>query len=225
MRHNPVRTNFLENTGAYLWQTAAWANNNCPTREQPAELKRAHPPKVQNAFTVWATKIDSGSIVQWSAQTHVTLDVRSPILSRRGSTVAVAVNTKAQSFIEVAPDIAELLKSPTCLGEISELVDYGNEPNIADAVVSLVRHGLLDMTPRPNIPLWGIRRESFVDITAGEDDVMFISNMLTGRFLRCDTETANIIDSLWEPAPVTEPLNDSLRTLVEAGVLRLVGEL
>lgn len=225
IRRNPVRTNVLENTGAYLWQTAAWVAGASPARNRPAELKRASPPLLLDAYSIWASKVSPDSIVQWSSDTHVTADTQPPLLSRRGSAVAIAVNTKAKSFIEIPTDVAALLESPTEIADLPQLTDYGRESDVADVAISLVRHGLLKITPRFSVPLWGIRLEPFVKVTAGEGDVMFVTKLLTGRFLRVDVGTANIIDSLCTPAPVAEPLNNSLRTLVGAGVLRLVGEL
>lgn len=225
MKRDPIRTNFLENTGAYLWQTAAWIAGNRPVGNRPAELKRTSPPVLKDAYSIWASKIDPKLAVKWSSDACVTSAVQAPLLSRRGTTVATAVNVEAKSFVEIPTGVATLLESPTAIADLPQLTDYDLGSDFADAAISLVRHGLLEMAPRSIVPLWGIRREAFVKVTAGKGNVVFVSNLLTGRFFRVDVGTANIIDSLQTPAPVSEPLNSTLRTLVAAGVLRLVGEL
>ena len=96
--------------------------------------------------------------------------------------------------------------------------------DVADVAISLVRHGFFEIFPHFSVPLWGIRREVFVRVTAGKGDVMFVSNLLTGRFLRVNADTANTIGSLWTPSPVVELFSNFFRTLVEAGILRLAGE-
>jgi len=224
MRRDPIRTNFLENTGAYLWQTAAWAAGLHPEGNRPAELKRASPPLLLDAYSTWPSEVALDSIVQWSSNTHIAATTLPPLLSRRGSAVTIAVNAKAKSFIEIPTDVAASLESPTRISDLPQLTDYESVSDVANVAISLVRHGLFEIFPHFSVPLWGIRREVFVKVTAGKGDVMFVSNLLTGRFLRVDADTANTIDSLWTPSPVVEPLSNSFRTLVEAGILRLVGE-
>lgn len=224
MKRDPVRPNFLENTGAYLWQTAAWLTETQALQEEPAALKRAAPPVLQNAFAVWPSKIPLDSIVQWSLKTHVAPRPLPSLLSARGTHVAIAVNTSAQSFVEIPISVARKLQSPTAVGALSELADYGCKTSVVDATISLLRHDLLEIIPRPSAVLWGIRREAFVRMTVEQHDVIVATNLLTGRFLHINLETATMIDSLTTPVPVTKPLSRPLRTLVEAGVLRLVGQ-
>jgi len=224
MRRDPVRTNFLENTGAYLWQKAAWAAGERRTASGPAELDRAIPPSLEDASAVWPARIDPCSRVRWSATTRIMAATRSPLLSGRGTTVAVAVNTSARSCVEVPTDVAAMLRSPTPSSGLGSLNIYGSNPDPDDAVIALVRHGLLDMTRGPDLRLWGIRREPFVALGAGPDDAAVVTNLLTGRFLRVDPVTADLINSLRTPAPLGEPLSSPVRTLVHAGVLRLTGE-
>lgn len=224
MKRDPVRTNFLENTGAYLWQTAAWIAGSRPVGNRPAELRRDSPPLLKDAYSVWPSKIDPDLAVQWASGTCVTPAMQAPLLSRRGTTVAIAVNIETKSFVEIPTGVAALLRSSTTIGNLPQLTDYEVGSEIPDAAISLVRHGLMEITPRSSAPLWGIRREAFVNVTAGKGDVVFVSNLLTGRFLRVNLATANMIESLQTPTPVSEPLSDTLRTLVGAGVLRLVGE-
>jgi hypothetical protein len=138
--------------------------------------------------------------------------------------VSGAVNTKAQSFVEVPVELAELLKSWTPISELCQLTDYGHETEVPDAVIALVRHGLFEIAPRIETTMWGLRREPFVTLTPRTDDDVLVTNLLNGRFLRVDTTTADLIDSLRQPSPIAGPLTAPLLTLVEAGVLRLIGE-
>ena len=109
MRRDPIRTNVLENTGAYLWQTAAWAAGLHSEGNRSAELKRASPPLLLDAYSTWPSEVALDSIVQWSSNTHIAATTLPPLLSRRGSAVTIAMNAKAKSFIEIPTDVAASL--------------------------------------------------------------------------------------------------------------------
>jgi len=224
MRHDPVRTNFLENTGAYSWQAAAWLSEDELTTRGPAELERPVPPTLHDAAAVWPSQVSALSTVWWADTTRVTAVTRTPLLSRRGSAVARAVSTITQSFVEMPVGLAELLGAPTPVQELPRLTDYGHATDVVDAVIALVRHGLLEMSQRVEVTLREVRQEPFVELTPGTAGEVLVTNLLNGRFLRVDAATADLIDSLRRPAPMSGPLTRPLLALVEAGVFRLTGE-
>lgn len=227
MKQDPIRANVLENTGAYLWQIAAYlVGAESPRPPRPVALRRPAVPVVPDPCAAWLHVAPGEAVARWADGTTVHDEVRTPLLAPRGTRVTIAVNPGSASFVETTADVAVALRRGTTIGDLPAVDIFGRGQDPQRAVMSLVRHGLVtvDRDLRSRVR-WGVRREPCVQVLPDDDGSARLVNPLNGRFLSVNATGASFLESIGEAQPLTDGPSPALDALAAAGVVHYVGAL
>jgi hypothetical protein len=222
MRIDPIRLNFYQGTGAYAWQLAEYLQHSDADDDCSYELSRAGPPILLSPFASYPEFLAEDVMVRWSVAARI-IHNAPQIIGERGVRSSLVVVDSAQAFAGVRHGDAIALEEGVTAGALSDIEINGRAYDARKVLVTLHRHGLIDVDREFTISTAThyVIEPTCILVDTPEIGCMVI-NQLNGRMIRLNEMVDRIYDREGIIDKIPQSLQSSISKLVEAGILRLI---
>ncbi|MGT0196847.1 hypothetical protein ACVHYJ_33065 [Burkholderia pyrrocinia] len=222
MRTDPIRPNFYQGTGGYVWQLAEYLQCSQTDASRDYTLIKSIPPQLPNPLATCPESLAPDSSVRWSAATRITHNIPR-LIGPRGVRSSLVVVESAQAFGGFRHENAQALEKKTTVGSFSDIEINGVIYDAGMILVTLYRHGFIETNQEfPTSPPVRFMIEPTCTIVDAIGIGRVVVNQFNGRTIRLSEVSQRIFfgDNLLENMP--ESLHPNIVTFVEAGMLRLL---
>ena len=224
MRSDPIRPNFCENTGGYLWQVAEYLGRSTDDHVNAVELVRPAPPELRHASEVAPKALHPESIVRWSPSVqHAT--GRPRLIGGRGKRTDYVINPEVGSFVEVDVALYETVTVGIRVRDLPWLRLSGVSYSAPEVLVGMIRHGLVESDESwPHVEPTKALLEPTCSIFQHDDGRWIASNVLTGRVVSINKPAWEFLSECRNGRLFDTSLRGAVSTFVRAGMVRLIAE-
>ncbi|WP_375637055.1 MULTISPECIES: hypothetical protein [unclassified Bartonella] len=222
MQQDPIGLNFYNRTGGYVWQLADYMLHDLNESIHTLELQKPTPPIAINSFAVYPRELNPLSRVQWAKDVQITRN-KPALIGKRQIQPITIVSTKGATFGGFDFPIFEALREGCLVQSLKEIKLNGTLLASGSLLISLLRHGLIETDQKAfsENDATALLRETTCRIIDSPLGTLAI-NQLNGRTIRLHEKTKHLLQKAATPMHLQYPLEDSIKFLVKAGMLRLL---
>ncbi|WP_375616924.1 MULTISPECIES: hypothetical protein [unclassified Bartonella] len=222
MQQDPIGLNFYNGTGGYVWQLADYMRHDCHESSHTLELQKPTPPIAINSFAVYPRELNPLSRVQWAKDVQI-IKNKPALIGKRQIQPITIVSTKGATFGGFDFPTFEALRE-SCLVQSLREIQF-NDTLLAPGslLISLLQHGLIETDQKAfseNDATALLREPTCIIIDSSLGSLAI--NQLNGRTIRLHEKTKHLLKQATTPMHIQHPLEDSIKFLVKAGMLRLI---
>ncbi|WP_375610624.1 MULTISPECIES: hypothetical protein [unclassified Bartonella] len=222
MQQDPIGLNFYNGTGGYIWQLADYMLHDLNESIHTLALQKTTPPTAINSFDVYPRELNPLSRVQWAKDVQITRN-KPALIGKRQIQPAIVISTKGAAFGGFDFPTFEALREGCLVQSLKEIKLNGCLFDVNSLLISLLRHGLIETNQKAfskNDATALLREPTCIII---DSSLGFLAiNQLNGRTIRLHEKTKHLLKQATTPMHLQHPLEDSIKFLVKAGMLRLI---
>ncbi|WP_375695980.1 hypothetical protein [Bartonella sp. AC67GZZY] len=222
MQQDPIGLNFYNGTGGYVWQLADYMRHDCHESSHTLELQKPTPPIAINSFAVYPSELNPLSHVQWAKDVQI-IKNKPALIGKRQIQPAIVISTKGAAFGGFDFPTFEALREGCLVQSLKEIKLNGCLFDVNSLLISLLRHGLIETNQKAfskNDATALLREPTCIII---DSSLGFLAiNQLNGRTIRLHEKTKHLLKQATTPMHLQHPLEDSIKFLAKAGMLRLI---
>ncbi|WP_375608800.1 MULTISPECIES: hypothetical protein [unclassified Bartonella] len=222
MQQDPIGLNFYNGTGGYIWQLADYMLHDLNESIHTLALQKTTPPTAINSFDVYPRELNPLSRVQWAKDVQITRN-KPALIGKRQIQPAIVISTKGAAFGGFDFPTFEALREGCLVQSLKEIKLNGCLFDVNSLLISLLRHGLIETNQKAfskNDATALLREPTCIII---DSSLGFLAiNQLNGRTIRLHEKTKHLLKQATTPMHLQHPLEDSIKFLVKAEMLRLI---